>query len=90
MLGRYLLEIALSDYKLLKYSPSLIASAALYIVLKIKRKLPAWNENMLVSVFLITLLSQNTQNTKNLKLDLVQKNSAYYLKMLIKNQVQKV
>ena len=90
MLGRYLLEIALSDYKLLKYSPSLIASAALYIVLKIKRKLPAWNENMLVSVFLITLLSQNTQNTKNLKLDLVQKNSAYYLKMLIKNLVQKV
>ena len=37
MLSRYLIEMALLDYKMLKYSPSLIASAAIYLVNKIRR-----------------------------------------------------
>ena len=37
MLSRYLIEMALLDYKMLKYSQSLIASAAIYLVNKIRR-----------------------------------------------------
>jgi hypothetical protein len=58
MLGRYILEIALIEYKMLKYTPSIIASAALYIVLKIKRKIPAWSENMIVKNFVFNFLAE--------------------------------
>lgn len=43
MLSRYLLEMALIDYKMLKYSSSLIASSAIYLVNKIRRRIPAWS-----------------------------------------------
>jgi hypothetical protein len=38
MFSRYLLELYLVDYKMLKYNPTLLASASLYITLKITKK----------------------------------------------------
>ena len=38
MFCRYLLELFLVDYKMLKYNPTLLASASLYITLKITKK----------------------------------------------------
>ena len=43
-LCRYLIEIALLDYSMLKYKPSLIACAAIYLVNKIRKRMPAWSE----------------------------------------------
>lgn len=39
MFCRYLLELFLVDYKMLKYNPSLVASSTIYITLKITKKL---------------------------------------------------
>ena len=38
MFCRYLLELFLVDYKMLKFNPSLLASSTLYITLKITKK----------------------------------------------------
>lgn len=45
MMARYLLEISLVEYKMLKYSPSNLASSAVYLVNKL-RKRDAWNDVM--------------------------------------------
>jgi cyclin B len=47
MLGRYLIEIALLDYSMLKYKPSEIACAAIYLVNKIKKRVPAWSDDVM-------------------------------------------
>jgi len=39
MLCRYLIEMALIEYKMLKFKPSLVASAAIYLVHKIRKNL---------------------------------------------------
>lgn len=39
-LARYLIELSLVEYKMLKYSPSMIAAAAVYLVNKIRRYEP--------------------------------------------------
>ena len=44
-MARYLLEISLVEYKMLKYSQSNLASSAVYLVNKIKKR-DAWNEIM--------------------------------------------
>ena len=41
-LGRYLIELASVEYKMLKYQPSLIAAAAIYLSQKILKKEFAW------------------------------------------------
>ena len=43
LLARYLLEMSLVEYKMLKYSQSNLASSAIYLVNKIKKK-EAWND----------------------------------------------
>ena len=45
MLGRYVLELALIEYKMIKYSQSLIACSALYLINKIQKK-QAWPEEI--------------------------------------------
>lgn len=45
MMARYLLEISLVECKMLKYSPSNLASSAVYLVNKL-RKREAWNDVM--------------------------------------------
>jgi len=44
-LARYLIELALVEYKLLKYSPSNIACSALYLACKVLKK-EAWNDTI--------------------------------------------
>lgn len=41
-LARYLLEIALLEYKLLGNAPSLIAASTIYLVNKIRKRSLAW------------------------------------------------
>ena len=41
-LSRYLIEMALIEYRMLKYSPSNLASSAIYLTLKIMRKEKPW------------------------------------------------
>eukprot|EP00742_Colponemidia_sp_Colp-10_P002502 GILJ01002666.1.p1 GENE.GILJ01002666.1~~GILJ01002666.1.p1 ORF type:complete len:408 (-),score=84.02 GILJ01002666.1:227-1450(-) len=41
MLARYLLELPMTEYKMLKYPPSTMAAAALYLALKVLKKV-AW------------------------------------------------
>ena len=48
MLSRYLLELSLVNYSFLKYAPSLIACAALYLSNKIFQKNVNWNEILTV------------------------------------------
>jgi G2/mitotic-specific cyclin-B, other len=43
-LARYLIEICLVDYKILKYSPSMIAASAIYLSQKMMKKKVIWNE----------------------------------------------
>ena len=45
-LAWYLIELPLIEYKMLKYKPSLISSAALFVALKIQKKQFRWNEHM--------------------------------------------
>lgn len=42
MLSQYLCEMSLVEYKMLRYSPSLIAAASIYLTLKIERCGVAW------------------------------------------------
>jgi len=55
-MARYLIELPLIEYRMLKYNPSLLAASALFLALKIipkfdendsSIKLPAWDEKML-------------------------------------------
>ena len=43
-MARYLLELSLVEYKMLKHHPSMLASASLYLAQKIVRKPNAWPE----------------------------------------------
>lgn len=43
MMARYILELALIDYRMLKFLPSLLASGAHYLACKIYKK-DAWND----------------------------------------------
>lgn len=45
-LAWYLIELPLIEYKMLKYKPSLISSAALFVAFKILKKEVRWNERM--------------------------------------------
>lgn len=45
-LARFLIELSLVDYKMLKYSPSHIAASSLYLSNKILKKNQAWNDLM--------------------------------------------
>jgi hypothetical protein len=45
-LGLYLLELALVDYRFIKYVPSNLAVSALYLSLKIFKKLECWNPTL--------------------------------------------
>jgi len=50
-LAQYCLELALPDYKLwLRYSPSVLASGALYLSNKLLRLAPAWPANVMASI----------------------------------------
>lgn len=43
-LAKYILELCLVDYKMLKYQPNLLAAAGLYLSNKILKKNSAWSE----------------------------------------------
>ena len=45
-LAWYLIEIPLIEYKMIKYKPSLISCAALFVAYKIQKKSVRWNERM--------------------------------------------
>lgn len=45
-LAWYLVELPLIEYKMLKYKPSMISSAALFVAMKILKKDFRWNERM--------------------------------------------
>jgi len=49
-MARYLLELALVEYGMLKYSYRNIASSSLYLACKIMRQTP-WNEKMARNAF---------------------------------------
>ena len=46
LLGRYLLELAMMEYKFTKYIPSNLAASALYLANKIFKKSECWNETI--------------------------------------------
>ena len=48
-LAQYVLELSLLEIKFLEYKPSLVASAAIYLINKIRKKSEAWSDS-LVSV----------------------------------------
>ncbi len=43
-LAKYILELCLVDYKMLKYEPNILASSSLYLSNKILKRSQAWNE----------------------------------------------
>lgn len=45
-LAKYILELCLVDYKMLKYEPNMLAAAGLYLSNKILRKSQSWNETL--------------------------------------------
>lgn len=45
-LSRYLIELSLVNYKMLKYTPSNLASSALYLSLKMTKHCQPWNDIM--------------------------------------------
>ena len=45
-LAKYILELCLLDYKMLKYEPNMLASAGLYLSNKILRRSQSWNETL--------------------------------------------
>lgn len=47
-LCNYLVEMALLEYKMLKYTPSIIACAAIYLVHKIRKNTQPWSEEQMV------------------------------------------
>jgi hypothetical protein len=46
-LAKYMIELPLLEYAMLKYAPSLIAASAVFLAMKIFRKEPAWNPRLL-------------------------------------------
>lgn len=46
MFARYLTELALVDYNMLRYTPRQVAAAAIYIALRLMKFNPPWNENL--------------------------------------------
>ncbi len=46
MMARYLLELAIVEYSMIKYSPSNIAASALYLACKIFKLPNAWNKKV--------------------------------------------
>ena len=46
LMGRYLLELALVDFRFIKYQPSNLAASALYLANKIFLKIECWNETI--------------------------------------------
>ncbi len=45
-MARYLAELALVDFKMTKFNPSLIGASSLYLSNKILNKKEAWNETL--------------------------------------------
>lgn len=45
-LARYLIELPLIEYKMLKYKPSLVSSAALFVAFKLLKNEIKWNDTM--------------------------------------------
>ncbi len=45
-LARYLVELTLVQYKMLKYKSSVLASSAIYLALKMTKKAEPWNPQM--------------------------------------------
>lgn len=45
-LSRYLIELPLIEYKMLKYQPSMISAAAIYLSMKILKRSDAWNKDL--------------------------------------------
>jgi hypothetical protein len=45
-MARYLAELALVDFKMMKFTPSLIGAASLYLANKILNKKESWNETL--------------------------------------------
>lgn len=41
--ARYMLELSLLEYRMLKYSPTMQAAAAMYLAYKVLGRVPAWN-----------------------------------------------
>jgi len=46
MMARYLLELSLVEYTMLKYSPCNIAASAIYLAAKIFKKKNFWNNTV--------------------------------------------
>jgi cyclin B len=46
LLGRYLIELTLTEYKMLRYTPSLIAASVVYLTNKIMKRELAWPQIM--------------------------------------------
>jgi hypothetical protein len=68
-LAWYLVELPLIEYKMLKYKPSMISSAALFVAMKILKKDVKWNERMnSITSFSIrcTGSSHKTPNASNI------------------------
>lgn len=45
-LSRYLVELSMIEYRMLKHCPSMLASAAMYLTMKILKRKTAWPESM--------------------------------------------
>lgn len=43
-LARYLIEICLLDFRMVKYSSRCIAASSIFFIKKIRRKMPCWDE----------------------------------------------
>ena len=46
MMARYLIELALVEYGLVKYPPSHLAASAIYLAAKIFKQSNIWNDNI--------------------------------------------
>jgi cyclin B len=49
ILAHYIIELSTVEYKMLRYSPSLITTAAVYLTNKIKKKAVPWTADLAVS-----------------------------------------
>mmetsp|Transcript_29257 Transcript_29257/g.25868 ORF Transcript_29257/g.25868 Transcript_29257/m.25868 type:complete len:222 (+) Transcript_29257:550-1215(+) len=66
-LAWYLIELSLIEYKMLKYKPSLISSAALFVSLKIQKKEVRWNDKMAsLNTFAIRKTRKNSLDHTNI------------------------
>lgn len=45
-LSKYLIELPLIEYKMLKFSPSMIAAGAIYLAMKILKRENPWNRHL--------------------------------------------